>query len=346
MQAFEFQQRILHWYAQFGRRDLPWQQQQTPYRVWVSEIMLQQTQVSTVVPYFNRFITRLPDVTALASAPEDTVLSLWAGLGYYARARNLHNAAKQIAIQGKFPDNLTDWMKLPGVGRSTAGAILSIALQQRQPILDGNVKRVLARFRAITGWPGNSKVNKQLWAISDYFTPEVRVADYTQAIMDLGATLCTRSNPDCFHCPVTIACMARKRDLTAELPTPKPPVKLPIKQRLFAVLHRSDGAVLLQKRPTSGIWGGLWSFPDFPDPESLQNWLLVKNIAPQERRKLAASRHTFSHFHLAYTPILLRIQSPINFVMEAERSVWYKAEQQNDIALPAPVQKLLNTLKF
>jgi A/G-specific adenine glycosylase len=230
MEPAIFQNKLLSWFDRYGRKDLPWQQQTTSYRVWISEIMLQQTQVATVIPYYNKFIERFPTVEILAKAPVDSVLQYWSGLGYYARARNLHKSARLIVERGAFPDNLDELIKLPGIGQSTAGAILSIAFKKSHPILDGNVKRVLTRFKGISGWPGNTQVAKALWAASAYYTPEQRIADYTQAMMDLGATLCTRTKPNCPSCPLHSDCFARIEQKTAELPTSKPSRKQPVKQ--------------------------------------------------------------------------------------------------------------------
>ncbi|MGZ4978382.1 MAG: A/G-specific adenine glycosylase, partial [Methylobacter sp.] len=252
MSPSAFQQNILAWFDQYGRKDLPWQKDLTPYRVWLSETMLQQTQVATVIPYFNTFIAKFPDIASLANAPVDEVLHLWSGLGYYARARNLHKTAQLIAERGRFPDTPDELIALPGIGLSTAGAILSIAFNKSHPILDGNVKRVLTRFRAVSGWPGNSAVNKELWAISARLTPIDRVADYTQAMMDLGATLCTRSKPACAACPLNADCLAGLAGNSSAFPTPKPAKTLPVKQLTFLLLSDADNRILLEKRPPTG----------------------------------------------------------------------------------------------
>ncbi len=338
-----FQQNILAWFDQYGRKDLPWQQDLTPYRVWLSETMLQQTQVATVIPYFNVFIEKFPDIASLANAPVDEVLHLWSGLGYYARARNLHKTAQLIAERGHFPDTLAELTELPGIGLSTAGAILSIAFNNSQPILDGNVKRVLTRFKAVSGWPGNSAVNKELWAFSAALTPSDRVADYTQAIMDLGATLCTRSKPACEACPLNTGCLARRADTISSYPTPKPTKTLPVKQLILLLLNDDDKRILLEKRPPTGIWGGLWSLPEFDSIDAAQDWCLTRHIDIADRQTLATRRHTFSHYHLDYTPLLILANNPNNFVMEAERTVWYKAGQVNKLGLAAPIKRLLQS---
>jgi len=336
-----FQQHILAWFERQGRKDLPWQQDITPYRVWLSETMLQQTQVATVIPYFNAFVEKFPTLDSLAQAPVDDVLHRWSGLGYYARAHNLHKTAQLIAEQGHFPESLDELMALPGIGLSTAGAILSIAFKKSHPILDGNVKRVLARFKAVSGWPGNSQVNKALWAISAQLTPVDRVAEYTQAMMDLGATICTRSKPACGDCPLESHCLARITGTVSVLPTPKPAKILPVKQRILLLLSSNLNRILLEKRPPTGIWGGLWSLPEFDSVESAHDWCLTKNWPITETQTLTTRRHTFSHYHLDYTPVLIRTDNPINFVMEANLAVWYKPEQINTLGLPAPIKLLL-----
>jgi len=340
----EFQFQLLQWFDEFGRKDLPWQHPASAYRVWVSEVMLQQTQVVTVIPYFNKFIHEYPTVTELANAPLDDVLSLWAGLGYYARARNLHKSAQLIAASG-FPDNLDEVVNLPGVGRSTAGAILSIAFNKSHAILDGNVRRVLARFQAIEGWTGGTAVNKRLWELSEKYTPKSRVADYTQAIMDLGATLCTRSKPQCGLCPLQDNCLALAQNKVKELPTPKVSKKIPVKQAVFLLLINKQHEVLLEKRPPTGIWGGLWSVPELTEKLELEDWLGRKGFAVQETAELSIRRHTFSHYHLDYLPILLKVDSLTNNVMEADLRIWYKHKDNNKVALPAPIKQLFDELK-
>lgn len=339
-----FQQKLLLWFDQHGRKNLPWQQDTSPYRVWLSETMLQQTQVSTVIPYFQAFTEKFPTLEALAAAPIDDVLQLWSGLGYYARARNLHKAAQRMAELGHFPDTLEGLMALPGIGQSTAGAILSIAFNNSQPILDGNVKRVLARLYAISGWPGNSQVSKALWALSAQLTPADRVADYTQAIMDLGATLCVRSKPLCQACPVAAYCLAHQQGVAAAYPTPKPPKTLPVKSLIWLVLVAPDGQIYLEKRPPTGIWGGLWSLPEFAGMASAQDWCLSRNLVIGQQYCLASKRHTFSHYHLDYTPWVVRLENPTNNVMEANQALWYNSAQANGLGLATPVKALLQQL--
>lgn len=345
MSPKQFQQQLLTWFDLHGRKDLPWQQDINPYRVWVSEIMLQQTQVVSVIGYFQRFMERFPTVQSLADAELDEVLQYWAGLGYYARARNLHKTAQSIAKNaGKFPQTVEELSSLPGIGRSTAGAILSIACGQSQPILDGNVKRVLTRFHVIQGWPGDNKVAAELWKISQRYTPSQRTGDYTQAMMDLGATLCTRSKPRCEICPVFSDCHANQLGLVNTYPEPKPRKTLPIKQLYFLIMQDSQRLLLLEKRPPTGIWGGLWSLPEFESVEAAREWCKSRGNPSPFIRELPSQRHSFSHYHLDYTPLRVDIQNPINYVMEADRLVWYKLQEIKLLGLPAPIKRLLQQL--
>lgn len=336
---------LLHWFDQHGRHDLPWQHPRDAYRVWVSEIMLQQTQVSTVIPYFTRFLQAFPDVRALADAPLDEVLHHWTGLGYYARARNLHRAAQEIRDQhaGRFPADFEQVLALPGIGRSTAGAILAQAFEQRHPILDGNVKRVLTRLHAIDGWPGEKAVEQQLWSLADTHTPQQRLADYTQAIMDLGATVCRRSKPLCIQCPLQARCIAFANDSVSAFPGKKPRKALPVRQTCMLLLVDNEHNILLEQRPPSGIWGGLWSFPECAtevDPVQWTREQLQLNIrAPQI---LPALRHTFSHFHLDITPVLARAVSA--GIMDSPRYIWYNSSRSPARGFPAPVKQLLESL--
>ncbi|MBD3609161.1 MAG: A/G-specific adenine glycosylase, partial [Gammaproteobacteria bacterium] len=273
MSEAHFAERLLVWFDQHGRKELPWKSSD-PYRVWISEIMLQQTQVTTVIPYFERFITRFPDIATLAMAKQDEVLHLWTGLGYYARARNLHKAAQiiQQQYQGRFPEDFDQVIALPGIGRSTAGAILAQAMEQRHAILDGNVKRLLSRLYVIEGWPGEKQTENKLWQLAEELTPRQRIADYTQAVMDIGATLCKRSKPDCDHCPFHNHCQARRQGRQAELPHRKPKKDKPVKRCHMLILQDAQGHVLLQQRPPSGIWGGLWSLPECPEDIDILHW--------------------------------------------------------------------------
>ena len=344
MNVASFQRRVLDWFERSGRKDLPWQLQVTPYRVWVSEIMLQQTQVATVVPYFQKFIRRFPGIEALANATLDEVLHYWSGLGYYARARNLHKAAQIIRqqYQGYFPENFEQVVALPGIGRSTAGAILSLACNQPHAILDGNVKRVLSRYNGVFGWTGDAKVARELWAISERYTPATRTAHYNQAMMDLGATLCSRSRPSCNECPLQTDCYAYRHEAVDQLPTKKSKKTLPIKQAFFLLLRNSSNQILLKQRPLEGIWGGLWSLPEFEDFASLEYWChhQVNDFAIIDRH--SPKRHTFSHYHLDYSTVIVQTKNPVNFVMEANQTVWYKQGENKTLGLPAPIARLLH----
>lgn len=343
-----FSKNLLTWFHQHGRKTLPWQQQPTAYRVWISEIMLQQTQVQTVIPYFERFMQRFPDRETLAAAPLDDVLHYWSGLGYYARARNLHMAAQQIGNQhaGQFPEDLAGLQQLPGIGRSTAGAILSLAFQQRQPILDGNVKRVLTRFHSVEGWPGNKAVENLLWELADHHTPDHEVAAYTQAIMDLGATLCTRNRPRCEECPLQADCAASRSGRQNDFPFSKPKKTLPVKKKLFLILQNNQNEILLEKRPLSGIWGGLWSLPECDIDDDLREFCNQHYACKLTNQKtLKPMQHTFSHFHLHITPILAQITHNTTMVMEPGKTLWYNNKQPENIGLAAPVARLLKHLK-
>lgn len=344
----DFARRLLAWFDRHGRHDLPWQQQPTPYRVWVSEVMLQQTQVATVIPYYLRFMQRFADVQSLADAPQDEVLAHWSGLGYYSRARNLHKAAQQIRDQhgGEFPRDIMAAMALPGIGRSTAGAILAIACGQHHAILDGNVKRVLSRHRAIAGWPGKREVEKQLWQVAEANTPAERSADYTQAIMDLGATLCTRSKPRCGECPVGDDCIAAAEGRAAEFPGKKPHKAIPQRQTRMLLLQNGDGELLLEQRPPSGIWGGLWSLPECPHEEDIGQWCRQRfGVDCISAEKWPVLEHTFSHFKLQIQPWHCRVaQARTERIMEADGALWYKTHSFNQLGLPAPVTRLLDWL--
>ena len=323
-----FAQSVLTWYAKFGRKNLPWQQNKTLYGVWLSEVMLQQTQVATVIPYFERFIKTFPNVTALADAPLDEVLHLWTGLGYYARARNLHKAAQVMRDHhgGKFPTEFEQVLALPGVGRSTAGAILSSCLNAPYAILDGNVKRVLARYFAVSGWSGEKKTEDRLWQLTGEVTPNDQVADFNQAMMDLGALVCTRSKPKCSLCPLQLTCRANAEQNWQAYPGKKPKKVLPVRESYFLLLEK-DGKVALEQRENSGLWGGLYCFPQFADKEELLAYLAANGI--RQYQPWPAFRHTFSHFHLEIYPIYARVDD-ISASSEANRSSWIKvAEKKN-----------------
>ena len=323
-----FAQAVLTWYDKFGRKHLPWQQNKTLYGVWLSEVMLQQTQVATVIPYFERFVKTFPNLTALADAPLDEVLHLWTGLGYYARARNLHKAAQVMRDQycGKFPTEFEQVLALPGVGRSTVGAILSSCLNAPYAILDGNVKRVLSRYFAVNGWPGEKKTEDRLWQLTGEVTPNTQVADFNQAMMDLGAMVCTRSKPKCGLCPLQSNCRANAEQNWQAYPGKKPKKALPERDSYFLLLEK-DGKVALEQRENAGLWGGLYCFPQFADKEELLAYLASNGI--QQYQEWAAFRHTFSHFHLDIYPIYARFDDQTN-PEDVDRSDWKKgAEKQN-----------------
>jgi A/G-specific adenine glycosylase len=341
-----FSNRVLKWFDQNGRKDLPWQQNINPYRVWVSEIMLQQTQVKTVIPYFEKFMSQLPNIKALAEAEEDLVLHLWTGLGYYSRARNLHKTAQIICkdYAGSFPDSVDQLSDLPGIGRSTAGAITSIAFQKPAAILDGNVKRVLARHNSIPGWPGQSAVLKTLWQQAERYTPTKRVAAYSQAMMDLGATVCTRTKPACGLCPLSNSCQAYKQGNATDFPGKKPKKTMPIKTTQMLIIENPRGEILLEKRPSSGIWGSLWCFPMASDEKMTATIFNQLNLHIDNRENWQSYRHTFSHYHLDISPVRVKLSKDVSQVMEANQQLWYNLRQPQTIGLSAPVKKLLGML--
>lgn len=344
MSSSDFPKAVLSWFDQHGRHDLPWQNNKTPYRVWVSEIMLQQTQVVTVIPYYERFMASYPTVQDLAAASSDDVLHHWTGLGYYARARNLHKCAQTVVEQygGEFPQTVEKLEGLSGIGRSTAGAIASISMGKHAAILDGNVKRVLSRFHAIEGWPGNKKVADQMWEIAERYTPAKRTGDYTQAMMDLGATLCTRSKPKCEICPLMPRCEAYEQNQVKAYPHSKPKKEKPIKSvRLLILQHKQD--VLLLQQPSSGIWGGLWIFPQQPvDDVVLEHPLLIQQDIKQLEHG-DVFRHTFSHYHLDIHPVKVQLTTKVEQVAEAPM-LWYNLTHPASVGLAAPVKKLLESL--
>lgn len=339
-----FSDHVLAWYHKHGRKTLPWQIEKTPYHVWLSEVMLQQTQVATVIPYFNRFIARFPTIIELAKAPIDEVLHLWTGLGYYARARNLHKTATIVADKyaGIFPTHFTEVLGLPGIGRSTAGAILSLSQQQHYAILDGNVKRVLARYFAIDGWPGNKSIENQLWQLSEHVTPKQAVDKFNQAMMDIGAMICTRSLPKCKLCPLKQDCIAFATDSWQAYPTKKPKKTIPTKTAYFLVLVDKN-CVWLEKRPPVGIWGGLYCFPQFSNYDEIHPWLKKMGIANQDLTQLVALKHTFSHFHLDMVPIYTEIKQ-YKHCLDETNGRWYNLLIPPEIGLATPVNNLLKQL--
>ncbi|HEY1284269.1 MAG TPA: A/G-specific adenine glycosylase [Steroidobacteraceae bacterium] len=342
---------LLAWHARHGRHDLPWQQDRTPYRVWVSEIMLQQTQVATVLPYYERFMKRFPDVRALASARIDDVLHLWTGLGYYARARNLHRAAIRIRDEygGEFPRTFEQVADLPGIGRSTAGAILALSRGERFPILDGNVKRVLSRLFGVTGDIKERAAIDQLWALSDACTPAEAVDVYTQAIMDIGATVCTRRKPLCSYCPLAERCYALSTSQQQEIPPPRGAKRAKKARRsrhvfMLVAMRDADSSVLLERRPESGIWGGLWCLPEFDTESAARIYARESLRSPQvEPQHLSLIEHTFTHFDLVVTPLLTRCQGSA-VLLDEPRSLWYNPRKPARIGLPAPIKTLLSEL--
>ncbi|WP_343818218.1 A/G-specific adenine glycosylase [Colwellia asteriadis] len=367
--ALKFGEQVVRWYHKQGRKHLPWQQNKTPYRVWISEIMLQQTQVATVIPYYHRFMESFPTINDLANAEEDVVLHHWTGLGYYARARNLHKAAKIIQqdYHGKFPENIEQVIALPGIGRSTAGAILSLSLNQHHPILDGNVKRVLARSYVVEGYNGLTKFDKALWQLSEQLTPAIETASFNQAMMDLGATVCTRSKPTCEVCPVESACLANASDQQANFPQKKPKKTIPEKSTIMIIPrlrqslndHLTNKAtskhstkystkVLMEKRPPAGIWGGLWCFYEVSSTRDIPKQLKQLSLKAISEQTLPTFRHTFSHFHLDITPIVIDCEMLTTeqsvAIAEPNQQTWYDLHQPLDVGLAASTKKLLSLL--
>ena len=340
-----FANKVLNWFDTEGRHNLPWQQNPTPYRVWISEIMLQQTQVATVIPYYHRFMDRFASVESLATANIDQVLHLWTGLGYYARARNLHQAAIGIVedYQGVFPTTVEELESLPGIGKSTAGAIAALAMNIRASILDGNVKRVLSRVFAIDGWPEQAETKNRLWEIAERLTPAERVAEYTQAMMDLGATLCTPANPVCDRCPFNSDCKAYQQDCIANYPGKKPRKALPVKFVTMFILQNEAGEVLLEKRPPQGIWGSLYSLPESQSETELPQLNHVQ-VSTEDVSKLDPLRHSFSHYHLDISPVRFSARRIRDAVAEKDRWLWYPLDHSIEVGLAAPVKKLLSQL--
>ena len=331
-----FTEHLITWQKTAGRHDLPWQKTRDPYRVWLSEIMLQQTQVSTVIPYYARFLDSFPDVRALAAAPIEVVIEHWAGLGYYARARNLHRCARQIVTVygGIFPNSEEYLEELPGIGRSTAAAIAAFAFGRKAAILDGNVKRVLCRQFGIEGFPGASAVHRKLWALAESLLPDCDIEVYTQGLMDLGATLCTRSRPRCADCPVTAECVARRDGRQGELPAAKPRVAVPERTATFVVL--SDGQrLLLERRPPVGLWGGLLVPPEGKPAEVAARFGLQLG----EITALPPLKHAFTHFRLTLEPILCRIEP--GFQVTEAALEWVDISRAADAGVPTPIRKVI-----
>ncbi len=337
---------LLAWWDVHGRKDLPWQEDPTPYRVWVSEIMLQQTQVATVERYFPKFMGAFPDVAALAAAEQDNVLHLWSGLGYYARARNLHRSARIVVDEhrGQLPVDIESLTSLPGIGRSTAAAILALSRNERHAILDGNVKRVLARLHAIEEWTGSTAVLKALWQLAERYTPDERPANYTQAIMDLGATVCTRRRPSCDLCPLADGCDARDAGLTERIPAPKPRRERPLRTTAM-ILVRAGDAVLLEKRPPTGIWGGLWGLPEVPDIDAVDAWCQKAwGASPDSMITRSVIRHGFTHFELDILPVEVRLRNVPAKLMDEGRWLWYNTARPAAVGMAAPVSQLVRQI--
>jgi A/G-specific adenine glycosylase len=334
----KFASTLIAWQQRHGRRDLPWQGTRDPYRIWLSEVMLQQTQVSAVIPYYERFLRRFPSVQALAAASEDEVLQLWSGLGYYARGRNLHAAAKHIAACG-FPTTAEAIGQLPGIGRSTAAAIAAFAFGERAAILDGNVKRVLARYYGIEGWP----IEERLWPHAERLLPKNGIETYTQALMDLGATVCTRNLPRCDACPVASRCEARKGKRTDSIPAPRPRKALPQKSVTWLLLLHKN-ALLFEKRPAPGIWGGLWSFPDAPAKDVDGYCSRSFGCEVKSKKNLEVLEHAFTHFKLSIQPLLCEVAIRKS-VLQTPGRAWMDADEAREAAVPAPVRAVLGQLR-
>lgn len=342
--APSFAIRLLAWQAEHGRHDLPWQHPRTPYRVWLSEVMLQQTQVATVIPYFERFLARFPEVRSLAAAELDEVLGLWAGLGYYARGRNLHACAKAVAARGDFPSDPVELAKLPGIGPSTAAAIAAQAFGVRAAILDGNVKRVLSRWHGVATPIEQGATTRRLQALADALLPETQLADYTQALMDLGATLCKPRRPECSRCPVAADCVARREGRQADWPVRQAARGRRERHAIWLVLLDPLNRVWLEQRPPLGLWGGLWTLPEAEHAESLLAGLPPLSAGPEP---LPPFRHAFTHYELQVSPMLARLAEPMSIAAEAGRRWLPLCELDGEtasIATPTPVRRLLKEL--
>jgi A/G-specific adenine glycosylase len=344
----DFATRIVAWQQRHGRHDLPWQNTRDPYRIWLSEIMLQQTQVSTVIPYYERFLDRFPDLQALALAEQEAVMPYWAGLGYYARARNLHRCAQEIVRDwgGRFPPDATAIATLPGIGRSTAAAIAAFAYGERSPIMDGNVKRVFARHFGIAGDPSRRETESRLWDLAEAQLRDgagdgIDMAAYTQGLMDLGAAICTRGKPQCDRCPVRDTCIANRDGRQAELPTPKTRKASPERYTGMLIVQH-QGRILLEQRPSPGIWGGLWSLPEFDTDTDAAAACRALGAEPRTVFELAAFSHTFTHFRLHVRPWYIAVEAMPAEGMRPRK--WIDAAQAASVALPAPVRKLVDGL--
>ncbi|PCJ17520.1 MAG: A/G-specific adenine glycosylase [Gammaproteobacteria bacterium] len=344
-----FSSDVIDWQKKHGRKNLPWQKNRNAYRVWVSEIMLQQTQVATVIPYYQRFMAVFPSLTELANAPQDQVLQLWTGLGYYARARNMHKTAQLLVAeqQGQWPQDLQALIDLPGIGRSTAGAILSLGMNKKGVILDGNVKRVLARYHCVEGWPDSSKTNKLLWGHAETYTPNRGSKTFNQGMMDLGASLCSKKAPQCSLCPLQQRCEAFATHSQEQFPHTKPKVKLPQKTTSMLMIIRNKNQVLLQQRPPQGIWGGLWGFPecDVQDQASIEEHCVSQlGVKVDVLSTWRPIKHTFSHFQLTISPIELSYKRSRNQISESSPSVWHHFNETPSFGVATPIKKILAKL--
>ena len=339
----KFARALLRWHSTQGRHNLPWQKKQTAYRVWLSEIMLQQTQVKTAIPYFNKFVAKYQTIGDLANADIDEILKLWEGLGYYSRARNLYKTALIVSsdFAGRFPKTIHGLMSLPGIGRSTAGAILSLAFQIPTAILDGNVKRVLTRYHAITGWPGDAKTEKKLWAFAEEYTPSIHIRNYTQAIMDLGATLCTRSSPSCSKCPLNSDCVAYNNGIVSKFPEKK--VKKIKQQDLYlCVITNQKNEVVLVQRAAKGIWGGLWCFPEKTDDTGVDTLLESLGIGKAKKiKQLTPFNHKLSHINFKILPILVSVTNQKKI---SSNCIWQSLTEDWRVGVPKPVTKIIDIL--
>lgn len=342
-----FATRTLDWFDLHGRKHLPWQQDRTAYRVWVSEIMLQQTQVATVIPYYERFMASFPTVFDLAKATQDEVLKHWAGLGYYARGRNLHQCAQTVVeeYQGVFPNTVDELVALSGIGRSTAGAVISLSSGQRAAILDGNVKRVLTRYHGTEGWPGKTAVANILWEHAETHTPDERCDDFNQAMMDLGATLCTRSKPQCEQCPLQAQCFAYKENRQADFPNKKPKKVIPVKTTQWLVIKNPSQQFYLEQRPQQGIWGGLWSFPEIDTTDNGKDHCEAHYGKVKKHHQGDVFRHTFSHYHLDIQTTFIELENNVQEIRGDNQQRWLDLDELSTIGMAAPVKKLLGEIE-
>ncbi len=346
----EFANRIAKWHELHGRHDLPWQGTKDPYRIWISEIMLQQTQVATVIPYYENFLKRFPNIQELACSNQEEVMFQWTGLGYYTRALNLHRCAKELVSfwNGKFPSNSKEINLLPGIGRSTAAAIAAFAYQEHSPIMDGNVKRVFARHFSISEDLYKASTIRKLWGLAEQKIQEsnnLSIISYTQGLIDLGATLCKPRNPECFRCPISTTCIANSQEKQHELPKSREKRELPNRKIGMLVIRTEDFLFLLEKKPDSGIWSALWSLPEFDSTESPLSKVRDLGLIVKEHYELKGFIHRLSHYRLHIQPIYINISAPEKQLINSKRRfLWIKKTQLSSVAIPSPVKKILNTL--